>query len=104
MATPAVTETTPPMEETPVPDPQDFTPGWRVQLFASTSMVAADEEAHVAREKFSEPVYVEYEPPLYKVRLGNFLTKAAAQSMATRVRAEGYDAWVVETLVLRPQN
>jgi hypothetical protein len=85
------------------PAPEDFTPGWRVQLFASASMANADREAQRARQRFAEPVYVEFQPPLYKVRLGDFLTKAEAQSMATRAKAEGFDAWVVEALVVKPR-
>jgi cell division septation protein DedD len=86
-----------------LPDPEEFTPGWRVQIFASSAMASAEELAKEARRKFTEAVYVEYEPPLYKVRVGDFLTKPAAKQMATRVQAEGYDAWVVETLVVRPR-
>lgn len=105
METPAVTESTPPIKAAPAPDPQDFTPGWRVQLFASTSMVAANDEAGVARGRFVESVYVEYEPPYYKVRVGDYLTKDGARGMANRAKTQGYDeAWVVETLVVHPSR
>ena len=88
-----------------VPDPKDFTEGWRVQLSANSTLADADGRARGARAKFTEPVYVEYEPPFYKVRVGDFLTRAEAESMATRARAEGYEgAWVVETLVMRPKR
>lgn len=86
----------------PAPASQVFTPGWRVQILASSSMVNAEELAQRARGRFTEGVYVEYEPPLYKVRVGDFMTKAAAKQMVTRAQAEGFDAWVVETLVVRP--
>ncbi len=86
-----------------VPGPKDFTPGWRVQISAFSNLVDADARARAARSRFTEPVYVEYEPPFYKVRVGDFLTRAEAESMATRARAEGYEgAWVVETLVMKP--
>ena len=88
-----------------VPDPKDFTEGWRVQLSANSTLADADGRARGARAKFTEPVYVEYEPPFYKVRVGDFLTRPEAESMATRARAEGYEgAWVVETLVMRPKR
>jgi len=87
------------------PPAKTFTAGWRVQVFASPSMAAAEKEADVAREKFSEPVYLEYEPPYYKVRVGDFLTKDAARSLSNRAKSQGYDgAWVVETMVVRPQG
>jgi hypothetical protein len=98
---PTVTESRP--TET-VPDPDVFTPGWRVQIFASTSMVSADDVAAGARSRFTERVYVEYEPPMYKVRVGDFLTKREAEIMRTRVLAEDFDAWVVEALVVRPNR
>lgn len=84
------------------PPTESFTPGWRVQLFASSAMTNAEELARQARESFSEAVYVEYEAPLYKVRVGDFMTKAAAKTMVTRAQAEGFEAWVVETMVVRP--
>jgi cell division septation protein DedD len=94
-----------PQETIQVPDPKDFTEGWRVQLSANSTLADADGRARGARIKFTEPVYVEYEPPFYKVRVGDFLTRPEAESMATRARAEGYEgAWVVETLVLRPKR
>jgi hypothetical protein len=103
---PVVKETTPP-NATPIPSQptKTFTPGWRVQVFASPSMSAAETEAEVARQKFSEPVYLEYEPPYYKVRVGDFLTKDAAKSLSNRAKSQGYDgAWIVETMVVRPQG
>jgi cell division septation protein DedD len=101
----AVTPPAAPAQPAPkVPDPQVFTPGWRVQIFASASMVNADALAAKARAKFTEPVYVEYEPPLYKVRVGDFLTKREAETMKTRVLAEDFDAYVVESLVVRPKR
>jgi cell division septation protein DedD len=88
--------------EARVPDPRSFVAGWRVQLAAYSSLVDADVRAREARAKFTEPVYVEYEPPFYKVRVGDFLGRPEAESMATRARAEGYQgAWVVDTLVLK---
>ena len=102
MTTPLVTETQTPMEQS-VPDPQVFTPGWRVQIFAASSMVNADELAEMARRRFTEPVYVEFEPPMYKVRVGDFMTRSAADNMKTRAKAEEFeDAFVVEALVVRP--
>ena len=43
------------------------------------------------------------EPPMYKVRVGDFLSRSGADAMKTRVRSEEYqDAFVVEALVVRP--
>jgi cell division septation protein DedD len=81
-----------------------YMPGWRIQVFASSSMARADEFSRKARQRFTEAVYVEYDPPLYKVRVGDFLSKEDARHMANRAKAEGFDAWIVEALVLRPDR
>lgn len=103
METPVVTESRPAAYAEAVPEPVVFTPGWRVQIFASVSMVTADELATKARRLFTEPVYVEYEPPLYKVRVGDFLTKSEAKHMKNRTMSEDFDAWIVEALVVKPR-
>ncbi len=102
MDRPQVTETQAPMTAEKVPDPKVFTPGWRVQIFASSSMVNADELARAARGTFMEPVYVEYIPPMYKVRVGDFMTRKDADHMKARIEAKKMDAFVVEALVVKP--
>jgi hypothetical protein len=103
--TPVVKESSPSASSKPAVPVKTFTAGWRVQVFASPSMAAAEKEADVAREKFTDPVYLEYEPPYYKVRVGDFLTKDGARSLSNRAKSQGYDgAWVVETMVVRPQG
>jgi cell division septation protein DedD len=88
-----------------VPSAKVYMPGWRVQLNAFLSMANAEAFAGKARQHFTEPVYVEYEPPLYKVRVGDFLSREDARHMANRAKAEDFEkAWVVEALVLRPQR
>jgi cell division septation protein DedD len=92
-----------PTEPVVVPDPRDFAPGWRVQIAALSSLATAEQVAEEARSRFQEPVYVEYEPPLYKVRVGDFLVREEAESLKTRAHSQDYEkAWVVETLVLKP--
>jgi cell division protein FtsN len=118
MDTPVVTETAAampasnanvgtmaPAVQTTAPDSKSFIPGWRVQIHAFPSMATAEAAAAKARQHFTEAVYVEYQAPLYKVRLGDFLTKDDARHMVNRAKAENYtQAWVVEDLVVRPGN
>jgi cell division septation protein DedD len=88
-----------------VPDSKSFIPGWRVQIHAFPTMANAEAAAAKARQHFTEPVYVEYQAPMYKVRVGDFLTKDDARLMVNRAKAENYtQAWVVEDLVMRPGN
>lgn len=85
------------------PDPRNFTPGWRVQVFASSNLQLADDKAAEFRTTSPHPVYVEYEPPFYKVRVGDFMTRQEADRFKDETARMGWQgAWVTETLVLRP--
>ncbi len=77
-------------------------PGYRVQLFASVSREKAEEvRAQVGAER-GLVSYVEYDPPFYKVQLGDFRERAAAERLAQALRVEGMsDAfWVPATIRL----
>lgn len=74
--------------------------GFRVQVFATASKAKADEEAMEARAKLAEKAYVEFIPPLYKVRVGNCLTQKDAQDLKQRAIDKGYKtAFIVETRI-----
>ena len=68
---------------------------YRVQLLSSRVYKEARDGARVAEEIFDQPVYVDYEVPNYKVRVGNFADRPAAEDYLQRARAAGYaNAWV----------
>ncbi|KPJ61370.1 MAG: hypothetical protein AMJ46_01340 [Latescibacteria bacterium DG_63] len=74
--------------------------GYRVQIFASSSLERAEEVASEARAVFTERVYVEYSVPLYKVRVGDFLYKEEALQFRQRAIEAGYEgAWVAEAII-----
>jgi cell division septation protein DedD len=80
----------------------DVASGYRVQIFASSSLEKAEEVAGKARNLFPERVYVEYSAPLYRVRVGNFTSKDAALQFREKMVQSGYEgAWVVEALIER---
>lgn len=88
------------------PAPQPLSPlerlveGFRVQLFQSTSLRLAESFRDNAATELEEPVYVEYEAPLYKVRVGNFRLRSEAVTWAERLASRGFQrADVVGTLV-----
>lgn len=69
---------------------------FRVQLFTSKLYQEARETARVAEEIFDQPVYVDYQVPNFKVRVGDFADRDDAESYAQRAKAAGYtSAWVV---------
>lgn len=73
-------------------------PGFRVQVFASTSQVNAERVLEEARITLGEKTYLEFIAPLYKVRVGNCLTQQEALSLKDRAVEKGYQAaFVVET-------
>lgn len=75
-------------------------PGYRVQLFASATNDGANKIASEARFKFTEQVYVEYEAPYYKVRVGDYKNRSDAEILREKAKNLGYpDAWIVQTEV-----
>jgi cell division septation protein DedD len=73
-------------------------PGYRVQVFASTSRGNAEKVFSEARRLLGEKAYLEVAPPLYKVRVGNCLTQQEALPLKERAIEKGYkSAFVVET-------
>lgn len=75
--------------------------GYRVQIFSASSHQAAEQALARARELFAgEAVYVEFEPPFFKVRVGDFRTRKEAESFAGVAKKQGYDsAFPAETQI-----
>lgn len=82
----------------PPPDEVDSlnSQAFRVQLFTSKVYGDARRAHQVAQEIFDRPVFLDYEVPYYKLRVGNFGDRTKAEEYALRAKAAGYsDAWVV---------
>lgn len=87
--------------ETPA---REYTFGYRIQVLAASSMVLAEQEANRADSLLTLATYIEYEPPFYKVRVGDFIFKEDAKAaLDQQVKGVFDSAWVVETMVRRPQ-
>lgn len=89
---------------TPVDLPSDSTvvetvevQGFRIQVFASANIDEAVSARETARTKVgNDSVYVVYDPPVYKVRVGDYATRLEASQRLPRIVNLGYpDAWVV---------
>lgn len=73
---------------------------FRVQLLTSQVYGEAKSAVRVAEEIFDRPVFLDYEVPYYKVRVGNFGNRDKAEEYRLRAEAAGYtDAWVVAVTV-----
>lgn len=72
--------------------------GYRVQVIASSYQDNADNVAGQVRAAYpGTGVYVEHIQGLYKVRVGDYADRAAAEAMRDRLRNAGYaDAWIVK--------
>ena len=68
---------------------------YRVQLFMSRLIGEAGREKAIAEEIFTLPVYLDYEVPYYKIRIGDFATREEAESVLPAVQGMGFnEAWV----------
>ena len=71
--------------------------GFRIQVFAG-SYINALKVKETLEKTLTQPVYVEYLPPYYKVRIGDFLTRDQAKVLLPKIKALGYtDAFIVES-------
>ena len=54
----------------------------------------------IAEEIFDHPIFLDYEVPYYKVRVGSFRDKESAEVYQLRAKSAGYNnAWVVMVTV-----
>jgi len=69
---------------------------YRVQLVTLESFSEARRAQGVAEEIFDLPVALNYDLPYYKLRVGEFVTKAEADAYLQKAKAAGYvNSWVV---------
>ncbi|MEA2076904.1 MAG: SPOR domain-containing protein [Candidatus Marinimicrobia bacterium] len=75
--------------------------GYRIQLISTQDLNEAIKIKAQADSLYSMPVYVDFEPPNYKVRIGNYITNEEAMSMKTVMRNRGFKyAWVVPSKIV----
>jgi hypothetical protein len=69
---------------------------FRVQVFASKSFDEAQQFAANIQNLFPEGVFVEYQMPYYKVRVGEFITPEEGELFLVEVKQLGFkNAWLV---------
>lgn len=77
--------------------PKGFQESYRIQLFTSKIYGPALKEYNIATQVFDERVWMDYDVPYYKVRVGDFATREKAEKYLSTVKVAGYDAaWVVK--------
>ncbi len=81
----------------------DTVPGFRVQVMITQEI----DKASALRDSLlgampGRWIYIVYHPPYYKVRVGNYTDRFAADETLDRLRREGLtDAWVVPDRIIR---
>lgn len=79
--------------------------GFRVQLLATTNY----DEVGVIRAQLAQQfpdlwVYLVFEAPIYKIRVGDFSNRPEAKSLMDKLSAQGYKkAWIVPDRIIRNQ-
>lgn len=82
---------------------EEVAQGFRIQIFSSSSIDEANSlRASVQQMLSGDTVYVVYDPPVYKVRVGDYVSRLEANKMLSFMLDRGFrDAWVVSDKILR---
>jgi len=85
------------------PSAPETTPGFRVQVLSTTEIDTANAvRAELSNLPESIGIYVIYDSPYYKVRVGDFLSRPDANPLMKSLIGRGYsDAWIVADRVLK---
>jgi hypothetical protein len=74
--------------------------GYRIQLATTDNKAQADSLYDYYSKKLSSEIYRIYEPPYFKLRLGDFTSETDAQKSLEKVRRQiAPDAWIVRDKV-----
>ncbi len=74
--------------------------GFRVQVTSTQSIEIADSLRDKLLAPFDGQVYISFDPPNYKVRVGNYKFRSEAEKAEERLKRLGYrTAWVIRTRI-----
>ena len=82
---------------------EEVVQGFRIQIFSSSGVDEATFIKDIAIQKFAgDSVYVVYDAPVYKVRVGDFLNRYEANQRLPEFTEKGYrDAWIVPDRIIQ---
>ena len=89
--------------DAPAPAPTETVQGFRVQVYSTANIDEANaKKAELEGAIPQERVYLEYDPPTYKIRVGNFLNRYDADRFVRYLADKGFaGAWAVPQRVLK---
>ena len=74
--------------------------GYRLQIFESSSVEETNRTLRKFERSLKDSVYMVFEAPLYKLRLGNFVTKKEAEKQKEKLNKKGYkNIWIVRSRI-----
>ena len=87
----------------PAGEESELVAGFRVQIFSTTDIDEANQKKAEAEADFpAEWFYMQYDPPTYKIRGGNFIERYEAERFARQAIEKGFkDSWAVPEKVFR---
>jgi len=69
---------------------------YRIQVLASSQIDMIRSEKRNLESRTTQPVYITFSAPFYKLLVGDFTDRAAAEKHCTELKNQGYgDAWIV---------
>jgi hypothetical protein len=82
---------------------EEVVQGFRIQIFSSSNVDETTLMKNLAFEKFvSDSIYVVYDAPVYKVRVGDFINRYEANQRLPEFVERGYrDAWIVPDRIVQ---
>ena len=79
---------------------QSVIEGYRVRVLATRYFERAHSFAIIMKNTVSDSVYVDFETPNYKVRIGDFIERESAESLQQDLVQMGYNsAWILRSRI-----
>ena len=74
--------------------------GFRVQLLATKELATAEQLQKQLLDNLNQNIYIVFEAPNYKVRVGDFIDRKKAETLRKKMIKEGYSsAWIIRTRI-----
>ena len=74
--------------------------GFRVQVLATSSRENADRLRDELAIEYGKDIYIVFEAPNYKVRIGNFIDRRQAENSRLELIKKGYlSSWIIRTRI-----
>ena len=81
-------------------DYEAMTEGYRVQIFVTQILYEADSVLTLSDSLFEGEAYMQFDPPNYKIRVGNLKSRSEAEIFQRETRRAGFPrSWVLRTRV-----